>query len=121
VVERSDQELMDKFSRVLDKTYVFEKSGEMFIFRYRRTPNAFRAEILVNNKAVSSAYAMYLRNGRAEIRRVYTTEPYRGLGLASIAINAILEDFGKDLEFHLTPGPNRSSYINKEGDSNRLL
>jgi GNAT superfamily N-acetyltransferase len=105
---------MDKFDHVLGKSFEFEKNGTKFTFRYRRTPNAFRAEILTDNKAVSSSYAMYIKNGKAEIRRVYTDERYRGLGLASITINAILEDFGKELEFHLTPGPNRSSYINDE-------
>jgi GNAT superfamily N-acetyltransferase len=96
------------------------------LLRVRKTLQAYRCEIIdeTTGKVVSSAYAMYFKGNKVELRSVYTLESYRGRGLSTQVINKLLELFGKEFEFHLTPSPNRIKDLtpeNKEEYRQKLI
>jgi len=111
---KANQQEMDQFNYLEFLIKKFTIDDKPFTCRYRRTPNAFRIEILYDDKVVSSAYMMYLNKGKAELRRVYTIPKFRGIGLANEMLTTLFRDIGKGVEFFLTPSPNRIEGLTQE-------
>jgi len=114
-----DQKLLDRFNYLLNETTHFSIKGRMFFHRFRRTPNAFKSEIvdISTGKVVASGYVFDLVEKGGELYgrmgRLYVKELYRGLKLGSMAFDARVSSFGPNVNLYLSAHPNRTASLNE--------